>query len=727
MKYFCILVSIFFIVNASFAQKQNSGQWKKQSYPHKPYYPHKTYSKHSSNSGHQKEALDRTKLPESAAAPIIKLGKVENFTLSNGLKVYVVNNSKIPKVAFNLVLDYNPILEGPYKGLTDAVGNLLSTGTKTRTKDQFDEETDFIGANISTSSTEVYATSLKKHADKLLNLMSDVVLNPNFTQEELDKVKKQMKSAIASNKENPNSIVKRVSQVVLFGKDHPYGEQMTNETVDKLNLEVCYKFYNTYFRPNIAYLAVVGDITLAEAKPLIEKYYGSWQKADVPQTITTSSRKEEKTKIILVDRPNAVQSVINVVNIAELKIGDPDVIKAKITNDILGGDDARLFNNLREKHGFTYGAYYDLKPDRMIGEFAANLSVRNAVTDSSITELLAEMNQIRNSKPADNELNRTKNSITGSFVFSLENPQTLANFAINTARYNLPGDYFSNYLRNVEAVTPTEVQNIGQKYIKPANCYIVVVGKASEIANNLKQFGEIDYYDVDGNKVAELTKITPKPIEKAATMESVLEKYIIAVGGKEKVANIADLEMTMTGKVTNGPSIKVLSTKKAPNKSFQEARVMGMVVQKTVIDGAQAVSSLRGKQTILQGDELNQALAKASMFYELNPQKFGIKAILIGTDKILGKDCQKIEYTIGEAKWIEYYDVATGLKIRTAESVKTKTGSTVTIIDYAEYKETMGIKYPSTIKQTFGEVQIILNVETVKINTGIDDKLFIIK
>jgi hypothetical protein len=169
--YFYVTITILIFANSSIAQKQNTGQWKKSTYQHKPYYPHKSYSKHGSNTSNQKETLDRTVLPASAPAPIIKLGKVENFTLANGLKVYVVNNAKIPKVALNLVFDYNPVLEGPYKGLTDAVGSLLSTGTKTRSKEQFDEETDFIGANISTSSTEVYATSLKKHSNKLLNLI----------------------------------------------------------------------------------------------------------------------------------------------------------------------------------------------------------------------------------------------------------------------------------------------------------------------------------------------------------------------------------------------------------------------------------------------------------------------------------------------------------------------------------------------------------------------------
>lgn len=679
----------------------------------------------SANGIFAQKKLDRTKLPADKPAPVIKIGKADNFTLANGLKVYVVKNTKLPRVAFNLIIDRDPIVEGNMAGLTSAVGDLLSTGTKNRTKDQYDEETDFIGASISTSSTGVYAASLKKHTEKLLDLMSDVLLNPNFTQVELDKLKKQMKSNLASSKDDPNAIATKVSQVILFGKDHPYGEQMTPETVDNITLDACNNYYNIYFKPNIGYLAVVGDITLEEAKELVEKHFGNWQSAPVPRKITASSRLAEKTKVILVDRPNSVQSVINIVNTANLRIGSPDVIKARITNDILGGGEARLYNNLREKHGYTYGAYSQLASDRIIGKFNANASVRNAVTDSSIAEFMTELNSIKNSKPTDDELSRTKNDITGNFVFSLENPQTVANFALNTARYNLPGDYYTNYLKNVEATTAEEVQNIAQKYIKPENCYIVVVGKASEIADKLKKFGEIEYYDVDGNKV--LPPAPPKPVEKGITVETILEKYITAIGGKEKVLAVTDLVMNMTGNIPNGPAIVTTITKKAPNKSIQEVKVMGNTMQKVVVDGTNATSSSRGQETALKDAELQQALAKASIFYELDPKKAGLKATLAGTEKVNGKDCTKVDYSIGDAKWTEYYENSTGLKLRTTETRKSPTGEVQTSVDYGDYKETDGVKFPGSIKQNMGQMQIELTLESVKVNKGVDDKVFTVK
>lgn len=702
-KYITVLLAL--LCHFTFAQNKN-----------------KTYKPAIKQTKVQTSKLDRSKLPEAAPAPLIKIGKAENFTLENGLKVYVVRNAKLPRVAFNLVLDRDPLLEGDRAGLTSAVGSLMATGTKTRTKEQYDEEVDFIGANISTSSTGIYAASLKKHTEKLLNIMGDVVLNPNFQQAELDKIIKQMKSGLADAKENPNAIASKVSSLVLFGKNHPYGEQMTNQTVDNITIEACNQYYNTYFKPNIGYLAVVGDISAAEAKTLINKHLGAWKSGSVPRQSITIPAQIAKTKVILVDRPSAVQSVISVVNTANLKYGSPDVIKSRITNDILGGGDARLYTNLREKHGYTYGAYSSLSADKYVGKFSAGASVRNAVTDSALTELMKELRLIRNSPPTEAELSRTKNDLNGSFVFSLESPQTVANFAINTARYNLPADYYSNYLKNIDQTTDKDVHAMAQQYIKPDNCYIVVVGKASEIADKLKQFGEVEYYDADGNKTT--APEAPKPIEKGITAESVLGKYLNAIGGKEKLATVNDVAMSYTGQIPNGPALIISIQKKGATKSLQEVKMMGNTVQKIVVNGATAKMINQGQTAELKDDELKQAIAKASQFYEIDPEKAGLKTTIEGSEKINGVDCTKVGFAIGNSKWTEYYDNTSGLKIKSVESKKTPNGDVEVAIEYADYKDFEGIKFPSIMKQNMGPMTLELKLEGVKINKGIEDKLF---
>ncbi|PJB14308.1 MAG: peptidase M16, partial [Flavobacteriales bacterium CG_4_9_14_3_um_filter_32_8] len=209
-------------------------------------------------SGAFAQKLDRSKIPAAAIAPEIKLGKIEQFTLANGLQVFVVENHKLPKVAYSLSIDIDPVAEGDMAGYVEAAGQLMERGTKNRTKEQFDEQIDFIGATISTSSTGIYAASLKKHQEKLLDMMSDVLMNADFKQEELDKIKKQTISGITSSKDDPDAIARNARAVLLYGKDHPYGEIATESTVENITLDKCKTYYTTYFKPNVAYLAVVG-------------------------------------------------------------------------------------------------------------------------------------------------------------------------------------------------------------------------------------------------------------------------------------------------------------------------------------------------------------------------------------------------------------------------------------------------------------------------------------
>jgi len=401
--------------------------------------------------------VDRTKKPQAGPPPKIVIGDYQTFTLSNGLRVIIVENHKLPRVTYSMVFDNDPVMEGKEQGYVDFTGRLLGTGTKSRTKDQFNQETDFIGASLSFNEKGCYGACLKKHNEKLLELMSDALINPNFSQEELGKVLTQAQSELASAKTEPEAIADRVGRVVMYGKNHPYGFSMSEESVKLITLEKCNAFYTQYIRPNKAYLAIVGDISLAEAKPLVEKYFAQWQQAQVPANMYPVPEAPATRVVNVVDRPVAVQSLVRVEYPVSLKVGDPDYIKARIANTILGGGTFRLFNNLREEHGYTYGAYSQLSPDKYIGNFTATAEVRNSVTDSAITQILFEMERITKEKVQADELDLVKNYASGTFALSLENPQTIANFALNIERYGLPHDYYANYMKNIAAITQDDI------------------------------------------------------------------------------------------------------------------------------------------------------------------------------------------------------------------------------------------------------------------------------
>jgi len=409
--------------------------------------------------------IDRSKAPEPAAAPPINIGDPAEYTLPNGLKVFVVENHKLPRVSFQLTIDNDPIMETGKVGYSSMAGDMLSAGTKNRTKAQIDEEVDFVGGDLITSSTGLYVSSLKQHTDKVLSIASDIILNPSFPQEELDKKKKQAISSLKNVKTDPNAMMARVKSVLLYGKDHPYGEIQTKSDINNITIEDCKEYYNTYYRPNSAYLVVVGDIKPKKALKLVEEYFGAWQKKDVPKHTYEMVKAPANTRVAFVSKPGAVQSVINVSYPIDLKPGSADEIGVKVMNSILGGGvfSGRLMQNLREDKAFTYGARSGFRANKLVGSFNAFASVRNSVTDSAVTEFLYEMNKIAAEPVTEDELQLVKNNMSGQFALSLESPQTIARFALNIQRYGLPKDYYQTYLQKIESITIKDVQAMAKK------------------------------------------------------------------------------------------------------------------------------------------------------------------------------------------------------------------------------------------------------------------------
>lgn len=670
--------------------------------------------------------LDRSIRPVAAPAPGIKLGDIKSFELPNGLKVFVVENHKQATVAYSIALDFTSSLENDAVGTADMTSELMTSGTKNRTKDQLDGDIDFIGATLSANPKGLYAASLKKQQIKLLELMSDVLLNPNFKQEELDKIKTQTLSGLAQGKDDPDAISSNVKAVLNYGIKHPYGELTTEESVSKITLEKCSAYYQTYFRPNVAYMAIVGDVTLAEVKPLIEKYFGAWQKADVPNANYEIPLAPAKTRVAVVNKAGAVQSVINVTYPVDLKLNSEDAIKAKVMNTILGaGFSSRLFVNLREKHGYTYGSYSSLNNDELVSEFSAYAKVRNAVTDSSVIEIMSELNRLRSEKVPQDELDGIKNYLTGNFAISLEDPATIARFAINTQLYKLPKDYYANYLKNLAAVTADDVYAMAQKYIRPENATILVVGDKEELSKKLAPFSatkNIEFYDIYGNPVA----AEAKPIPAGVTAKIVVSDYVKAVGGAKALMKVKDVSTKMNTKF-QGMDISITTCQKAPNKYAMAVKMGEMVIQKEAYDGKIGKQqSMQGKKD-LSGESLDDIKAQAILNPEMNYEKLGYKLNLKGVEAVNGKDAYLMEVVSPKGKKsTEWYDVESKLKVRISQTVTTEMGPIVNTTDIWEYKEVDGVKFPSVISIS-GAMSMKLTAESINVNKGVADSEFTIQ
>jgi len=670
--------------------------------------------------------VDRSVPPPPGPAPVIKIAEYESFTLPNGLQVFVVENHKIPRVSYSLVFDHDPVSEGKDAGYVSMTGDLLGTATATRTKDQIDEAIDFIGASLSTSANSVYASSLKKHNEELLDVFSDVVLNARFKQDELDKLKTQYKSGLAASKDDANAISSRVTDVLVYGKDFPYGEVETDASIDNIDLDMCKNYYTNYLRPNDAFLAIVGDITLKEAKKIIPEYFSKWEKGPVPSQTFNLPKPPESTKVAIVDRPSAVQSVITVSYPVQLEIGSPDYIPAKVTNTVLGGGTYRLFDNLREKHGYTYGSYSTLNGDKLIGKFMAFANVSNAVTDSSIYQILYEMKRLDTEKVPDKELERVKNNMSGNFALSLERPQTVASFALNTARYNLPKNYYSNYLKNLSAVTPDQVLAIAKKYILPQHSNILVVGKADEVAEMIKHFSKdnsITYYDIYGNPYNPSAKAQAVPA--GMTAQKVIDQYIDAIGGEKNLKKIKDITVKLSMEM-QGMSMNQVIYKKVPDKYAMEMSMNGNTIQKIVFDGTSGkTSGMQGNADLTEDQIANLKYNNIPIIPDRQYSDEGYKLELKGMEEVDGQKAYNIMVTTPDGnQQQEYYSLDTGLKLRTVSTMSTPQGEITQTVDYSNYKEVDGVKFPFALKQSVGPRSFDLKVDSITVNSDLPDDTF---
>ena len=672
----------------------------------------------------QAQAPDRSVRPKPGPAPKIELGKSESFTMPNGMRVFVVENHKVPLVAVSIELDIKPALQGEMAGFHDIVGELLTSGTKTRSKDAMDLAIDNIGASIQADEQSMFGTSLKKNQQVLLDLMSDIAMNADFKQTELDKLKKQTLSGLAAAKNNPDAMLGNVTKAVNFGSAHPYGEVPTEESVNRISLDRCRNYYQTYWRPNTAYMAIVGDVTMAEIRPLIEKYFGKWQRADVPVASYTVPKPGGVTKVALASKDAAVQSVFNVTYPISLEPGDPDVIRAKVANAVLGGgSQGRLFLNLREAHGWTYGSYSNIQEDDLIGSFTAYAKCRNAVTDSAVRETLNEMKSMQNELISNEDLQARITYMTGNFAINLENPQTVAQYAINIERYKMPKDYYTNYLRNLAAVTPSDVQNVSRKYIHPEAANIVVVGNSDEVAKSLEQFGKVELYDNYGQPAAAAAKSTAPA---SVTDADIRQKYIAAVGGEKAISAIKDIKLVYGAEI-QGTKISYIEWK-GKGRIKKEVNAMGAVVQKTVFANGKGKMEVQGQPKDMSDEEVAEAKRDADIQAVLHPEQYGMKRTVNGMEKLEGKDYYVVEATDASGKKSkEYYEASTGLLIRETHVESSPQGEVPVIVEFSDYREVPGAggyKIPYTLKQGSPMQELEFTVQSVEVNKGIPDSVF---
>ncbi len=660
--------------------------------------------------------VDRTQIPESGPAPKINLGTPKKFTLKNGLQVLVVENHKLPRVSVTLDIDNPPMPKGDKKGIESLLGGMLGTGSTNISKEKFDTEVDYLGANISFGSESAFASSLSKYFPRVLELMADAALNPIFTQEEFDKQIKQSLDAIKSNESSVAAIAGRVDRLLTYGKNHPYGEFTSEKTLKNISLQDVKNLYNKTFKPNNAYLVIIGDVKYKKVKKQIKSLFGKWQKGDILKVDYPEVKNPNSTEINFINMPNAVQSEVAVINAVKLNKNDKDYYAALLANQVLGGGGTgRVFKNLREDKAYTYGAYSGIRADRYASRFKASASVRNMVTDSSVVEFMKEIKKIRTEKVTAKELEIAKAKYVGNFVRNVEKPTTIASYALDILQNNLPKDYYKNYLQNINAVTLEDVQNAAKKYFSYNNTRIVVTGKGIDVLENLEKIGyPIKYFDKEGNPSQKPEMTIPVP--KGMTAQNVIDKYIKAIGGKDNIMTIKTVMMTANATIQGTPLV-LTSKSAAPNKSSQVVSVMGQVFQKSVFDGEKGYSEARGQRKEMTGKELETAKSKKFIIEDFDYAN----GELLRIEPINGKKAIVLKHINKEV----FYDLNSGLKVKEVKIVKRPDGKEMKIPTlFSDYKEINGIKFPYKIDQKNGPMTLNFVVQEIKINEGVTDEDF---
>jgi len=674
--------------------------------------------------GMSAQKLDRSIRPKPGPAPTVQIGDAQHFVSSNGIKVYVVENHKIPKVSYSIDLDVKPALEKDKIGAAGFVGDLLKAGSKKMPKDEFNKAIDMIGGRISVGAEGMFFGSLKKHSNTLLSLASDMLLNPAFPQSELDLQKKQALSGLATEKDDPQAMSRNLGAMLNYGPNHYRGEVMTEATVNNIEMADVKNYYNTYFRPNVAYMAIVGDITLKEAKKQVEQYFGAWEKKTVPVATYQTPEGNKGAKVGIVNKSGAVQSVVKVTYPLDLKPGNKDVIPLKVANGILGGGaTGRLFQNLREKHAWTYGSYSGVRTSQWAnsGSFSASANSSAEATDSSIVEILKEMNKMRTEKVSQEELEGYKNYMAGTFALGLESPRTLASYAINIAKNNLPKDYYKNYLKNIEKVTAEDVMRVSKKYIKPAVAHITVAGDKSSNIEKLKKFGPVTVYDVFGQEVKDAPAAA---IPAGITAREVIKNYIKNSGGMQKWQAVKDIKM-VSGMQMQGMDITITSIKKEGGKLFEEVSAAMGTLQKTVFDGKKGKVSGMGGAKDIEGKLVDETLKKAIIFDEATYLDDSHSLKLNGTEKINGEDCYVIAVTdASNETTTEFFSMKTGMRVQTVSTMEAQGNKMTVTTKLGDYKEVDGLSFPHSIKQNVGPQNMDITVKTIEVNKGVKDSVF---
>lgn len=471
--------------------------------------------------GSAPEAGPSSKVERKYLAPVskdvlrVKLPAPVEATLANGLTVLILEDHRLPTVSMRLHLGGAGGLYDPahLPGLAGVTAEMLLEGTKSRASRKVAEEVESLGAHLAASArfggdaAAINASGLSDNFDEWFALAADVLLHPVFPAEELERLKQRLKTQLRQQRASPSFLSGERFNRAVFGSHPAAVVSSTAEAIDALTPAQLAQWHRDRYAPQNAILGIAGDVRAADVIPKLNRWLAGWRRSEAKESLPAAPAPAKTRKVYLVDRPNSIQTTLVMGNIA-LDRAHPDYIPMTIMNRILGGGSAaRLFLNLREEKGYTYGVYSSFAALRYPGPWRAGGDVRTEVTGGAMKEFFYELRRIREEKVSGRELEDAKRSVVAGFALSLEQPAQLLEFAIARKIYGLPADYWDNYPEKVMAVTADEVQRVARKYLDTETVQIVAVGNAGKIRAELEKYGPVELFDTEGRAI----KAVPSP------------------------------------------------------------------------------------------------------------------------------------------------------------------------------------------------------------------------
>jgi zinc protease len=414
--------------------------------------------------------------------------EVERSVLDSGLTLLIVERHNLPIVKASILINAGSLHESEEKaGLASLTASLLTEGTEQRTGREISEAIEFVGGSIGAAGGDDYATAslsvLKKDIELGFDLLSDIILNPIFKKDELDKKRELVKGGLKAKEEDPGFVASKNFKSEVFGS-HPYGRLVTGtvETLDRIERKDLVDFHSKQYIPANAIMAVVGDITTSEVKDLMERYFAQWQSQNVFTSSLPPIKMNKERKTITVDKDLTQANII--LGHGGVSRDNPDYYALSVMNYILGGGGfaSRLMQNIREEKGLVYDIRSSFAADKYGGLFQVGLQTKNESANTAIEEILKELNRIRSAPVSDEELSDAQSFLTGSFPMRIENSSRIARFLVAVEFYGLGADYINDYPQYINSVTKEDILRVARKYIDPQNYILVVVADQERAA-----------------------------------------------------------------------------------------------------------------------------------------------------------------------------------------------------------------------------------------------------